>query len=910
MSTFTFDNIHPNTGCRRLTRPYEDLATLEIASERAILVWIAWERKQFRYVTMNVEAPASNELTQVSFINTSRSTGVDDSLNEQLDDMLIRLRRRADAIEHGFRNKHQWLAGTVDRKQQLQVTWFVETDSDEFLDAVRSVKREGQVSGLCISVPILMYCYDSVHTERRQLELRLTPLTDVSPFSGCLSLDLGNTSSTLASIRAKGDAPGEVRILTTPDVPYDCGISSRQLSESDRTVPSVIRLDKIPNLGRISADKHATVMRDGRYLRWEIGDNARPDRGDSLGLVIGPKRLLARPQRRLPGSLKIGRSSDRHPTEQLKITSSDILDGSKVQIAVENILPIELYVCRFLQVFQAITLSRPTSFALTYPTTYSRLEVDRLRDAVYHAWTRLERKVQHSPVFQPTSDTRIALVLDEASAAGFNTIERKFLRSAGGLHSFRYLYPDGFHVLLYDCGGGTTDIALVRALTVGDTLEIEVLGRSGVRDFGGDDVTVAVFKVLKYKLASRINVDPSASLPDLPNPTRSIEQFLSAMDQKKQRDKWDLVNRVVPTRFNPEGAEVSDLRHQTNTLSLWRWAEAVKHAFTAGKRQVTGAPPPGSEPLRRYLEEVKGIDKEELLDLMGGISVSRDEVDCQIAAKVDESINCCNALIRKKLYGINLDSLMQKDEIREELLATELGEPRKPVTLLPHQVDCVSVVGNGSRYALIQEKLRDGLIVPFLNDASGAKEGDEAINESVSSTVSLTSGNFDFEESQMKTAVARGAVLALFYEKSMGAQMRVSFPKEFENRLSFTVGFWSLAHRTTVRLFEEGTPYDELENAPKTIDVKELQSEPDTALSRGSRVDSLALVLQWPGSRRWQSYGSFSFSRPIEQGESVTVQYDIGHHQFKAMTSGGELVWMTFDLDESLYRSPVQRGEL
>src|SRR5207244_1098653 len=108
---------------------------------------------------------------------------------------------------------------------------------------------------------------------------------------------------------------------------------------------------------------------------------------------------------------------------------------------------------------------------------------------------------------EPGEDPLIRLMVDEASAAGFFFLYRRIFEEPGGLPRFHYLYPGGLNMLLYDCGGGTTDIALVRAgfdPDDPDVLRITVLARSGLRGFGGDDITRAVCRLLKSKLALKV----------------------------------------------------------------------------------------------------------------------------------------------------------------------------------------------------------------------------------------------------------------------------------------------------------------------------------------------------------------------------------------------------------------------
>jgi molecular chaperone DnaK (HSP70) len=108
------------------------------------------------------------------------------------------------------------------------------------------------------------------------------------------------------------------------------------------------------------------------------------------------------------------------------------------------------------------------------------------------------------------------MVIDEASAAAFYFAYRDFINGPGQFPAFRYLYPSGMHMLLYDCGGGTTDLSLVRLEGADeDHLKISVLGRAGHRTFGGDFITEQVFRLLKMKLAAL-----RGELPPVPAPAK------------------------------------------------------------------------------------------------------------------------------------------------------------------------------------------------------------------------------------------------------------------------------------------------------------------------------------------------------------------------------------------------------
>ena len=115
-----------------------------------------------------------------------------------------------------------------------------------------------------------------------------------------------------------------------------------------------------------------------------------------------------------------------------------------------------------LEAFYRQERNYPERLVLTCPTTFSRQEVQQLKLAAYHG-------VRRSRGLEPRSDNPsdeelkkiIPWVVDEASAAAFYFVHDEFLEKDGRVSGFRYIYPKGMNLLLFDCGGGTTDIALV-----------------------------------------------------------------------------------------------------------------------------------------------------------------------------------------------------------------------------------------------------------------------------------------------------------------------------------------------------------------------------------------------------------------------------------------------------------------
>lgn len=145
--------------------------------------------------------------------------------------------------------------------------------------------------------------------------------------------------------------------------------------------------------------------------------------------------------------------------------------------------------------FARATSAWPPDLALTYPTTYSPRELRQVVRAAARGWLRAMSQPQtFDPTAEPNEDEQleslgvavrewlsssdtispadcplIGLTLDEATAAAFFHIYRRVFEHRGGLVRFRYEHPEGLRLLLIDCGGGTTDVALVHAMSPPDS---------------------------------------------------------------------------------------------------------------------------------------------------------------------------------------------------------------------------------------------------------------------------------------------------------------------------------------------------------------------------------------------------------------------------------------------------------
>lgn len=159
-----------------------------------------------------------------------------------------------------------------------------------------------------------------------------------------------------------------------------------------------------------------------------------------------------------------------------------------------------------------------TRVVATYPTLYSIRQKNALRRAFGRAFKRLGVEMQ---------EDSLILNLDEANAAAFNFIYEHLLEEFRSLDiSERQTF-----LLSYDFGGGTTDVSLLDVKISRDEqgkiyINTDLKGVTGDLFYGGDNVTLALFRILKTKLALAIS--------DLKRQVREAKQET----QRREGDVW------------------------------------------------------------------------------------------------------------------------------------------------------------------------------------------------------------------------------------------------------------------------------------------------------------------------------------------------------------------------------------
>ena len=379
----------------------------------------------------------------------------------ELWDVLTTDTERVRQLVSGLTDKRLVAAGEILGDPEIELTLQVNTEDSSYATLLDSIK-----AGTRTNAPVADKTKDSIVGEiwievsrrvagakgpteeriQRKIRIEIRDAAQMQEFDGAVALDLGNTQSTLIYLNAGSHDAQQARMtrIINPEAHDGEPVPTSLLVYSRSTPP-------IP--GEFAPCKyaiHTTHHQQQRQLQmaWE---------------VPGAKRLL---------------------TDRTRKDFEIYLDHEVAAMPVEE--PAELFVAEMFRGFQREQLRYPRPVAITCPTTFSSGDVERLKLAVYQGWRRARGGQRREPDIkdQERFDRGLAefnggVVIDEASAAAFYFICKDLIQGPGRAPALRYVYPDGVNVLLYDCGGGTTDISLVHVSDVGNgDFRIEVLGHS------------------------------------------------------------------------------------------------------------------------------------------------------------------------------------------------------------------------------------------------------------------------------------------------------------------------------------------------------------------------------------------------------------------------------------------------
>ncbi len=825
--------IHPN-------RPWDQLAYFGVL--------IYWPR-EFTWLRLYAMADAGSGGTNIPFQDST--AGLDKVCQEHA-------ARREQVAPGKFLNTYRFLASSLPRVNRVFLTVEVDTDDEGFQNQVRQL---GAADKQEYTHPIRLLIFDgkqfgSYVQQEGELALILKPCTPLPRYEGVLTIDLGNTSTTAVTQDLRDQTYHSTSLKT---VPLEEGRSS---GGEAQPLVSALRIDRIVSFGaNIEGQRRFPSLptdEKAGAIRFVAGERAVTNLSASdAGGVLGAKQLLStqplfRPESSSGADLSTARPEE--PTFSL-LTEHERAPGVVQRETIEMLhrVPGELLFSYVYQQFRRAQKGWPDDVVLTYPTTYSPRELLQLQKAAALGWLRamglpqseenaqgdaggdgtlqeLGARVRQWLQNPDTPCPLIGLALDEATAAAFYYLYRRVFDLHGGLVRFRYLYPNGIHMLLVDIGGGTTDIALVRAVSPSHephNLYVEILNRSGLRRFGGDAMTREICRLLKAKLQGHIRrvrqlPNTPAPLPTQLSPAQArqtVETYIARLRDADPKDE------LVPTRFDPNRMDEDNLQRRTCFHSLWRLAEEIKRRLSESAKDNRGRSvrlrdldpallrADTSPLIAGILRSIPQQVQSSLLNQIADTTISRSEVDPLLREPLERMVQQCNRLIMDQ---------MDKD------LEAGIG------------INWVILSGNGSLYPFCREILEEKLCVPYVDQKMYC------------------------EEHNLKYAVAKGATLARMVER-VPRTLQIRFNSRLCDLLPFDVGYHDMRTGRHRVLFSAMTSYRQLESQCQAVDLRSVASG-EASVEAGQQLGRVFnLERRFPGEEehRWEPYLSYEFKEPL-----------------------------------------------
>lgn len=288
--------------------------------------------------------------------------------------------------------------------------------------------------------------------DNRVLDIAITLheiIDKILPFRGVFAIDFGTTNSVYAY---------KARAM---DLPQHAKASNKAVASDE--IPSAIFFHNVA---------------DQRYPRFSIGREAffdiKEHSGQTYSYLLSTKRLLGRDRRLL---------------------ILDRLGGTKTEHRQEyHVEQIAAFIIRELvERAQDETGQKIFSVVATYPPLFTRGQKEAFERAITKAFEALDVKID---------DETLVMDLDEANAGAFNHIYGPMLDD---FRNFEVTERKA-DLLSLDFGGGTADISLVSVNIQRNqqgriSIETQLKGLSGDPNWGGDNVTLDAFKMLKTGLA-------------------------------------------------------------------------------------------------------------------------------------------------------------------------------------------------------------------------------------------------------------------------------------------------------------------------------------------------------------------------------------------------------------------------
>ncbi len=318
---------------------------------------------------------------------------------------------------------------------------------------------------------------------------------------------------------------------------------------------------------------------------------------------------------------------------------------------------------------KARDVSKPVARVVaTFPPSFDERRVAAVRKAFEHA---LGPRVAEAP-------GAVTLRLDEVSAAAFDHVYGKLYKAFRELK----LEKKTTRLLALDVGGGTSDavaldVELERRPRDATRISVKLLGATGERQFGGDEVTRALVDLLQKKIALVLahkvapngttvtHEDPAAS------PLAEVLRALAARPDDDDEDEGPARRRGGPSTSSTQQKRRSPL---ANTLA----------ALAAQEQGVAPVAPiaPAAQGLDRFTCKDPDAQRRALLRIAGAkdtVQRACDEASTLRAVMGDEMAAEADSLedAIESVVPIHPERVTDEDPAREEIvkaLACELWQ--------------------------------------------------------------------------------------------------------------------------------------------------------------------------------------------------------------------------------------------
>ncbi|MCB5954238.1 hypothetical protein [Enterococcus sp. CWB-B31] len=266
-----------------------------------------------------------------------------------------------------------------------------------------------------------------------------------------------------------------------------------------------------------------------------------------------------------------------------------------------------------------------------------------------HVSSPVKMKHQFISMFQelfPAYQIDQKHALDEGISVLYNTISSQ-------IDQRNFLHGEEYQALIFDCGGGTTDMSScvfkIEDSRVSYRVTIQTTFENGDVNFGGNNLTYRILQFLKIRFAAFYMKEPYISVDEwfpggADDGYRAIDEFGVQAFYQRFEALYEEVEEILPTQFCRYKNQNYDTykRVQNNYYFLWKLAEAVKHRFydySDSWQLSIGAS--GLEQEELLLGELKGfklsVRKNNLLDYVYQIPelhINRNEMNSLIKGDI------------------------------------------------------------------------------------------------------------------------------------------------------------------------------------------------------------------------------------------------------------------------------------